>query len=127
MQMMTSWSGMSSFQRACALLVVCTACSLPPGSARLHATPVTLPPGPPNEVVPVAVVAESLAVPAQCSDSFVTHTLDHVTLAHSDVPHLFESNGAGLAINDLNGDGFLDVVLANLNGPASILWNEGNF
>src|SRR5207244_184161 len=76
---------------------------------------------------PVAVAAESLAAPAQCSDRFVTHTLDHVTLASLDVPHLFESNGAGLAINDLNGDGLLDVVLANLHGPASILWNEGNF
>src|SRR5713101_307882 len=116
---------MSSFQRACALLVVCTACSLPPGSARLHATPVTQ--GPPHEVVPVAVTAESLAAPTQCSDGFVTQTLDHVTLAHSDVPHLFESNGAGLAINDLNAHGPLDIVLANLNGPASILWNEGNF
>jgi hypothetical protein len=38
---------------------------------------------------------------------------------------LYESNGAGVAINDLDGDGRLDIVLANLGGPSSILWNEG--
>jgi hypothetical protein len=68
-----------------------------------------------------------LAPPTQCSGQFVTHTLEHVTQPSTAVPHLFESNGAGLAINDLNGDGLLDIVLANLNGPASILWNDGNF
>jgi len=39
---------------------------------------------------------------------------------------MFEANGAGVAINDLDNDGDLDIVLANHAGPNSILWNEGN-
>ena len=37
---------------------------------------------------------------------------------------LFDSNGAGLAVADLDGDGRLDIVLANLAGPLTVLWNE---
>lgn len=40
-------------------------------------------------------------------------------------PRLFDSNGSGLAVNDLDGDGRLDIVLADLSGPVSILWNQG--
>ncbi|HRW50807.1 MAG TPA: VCBS repeat-containing protein, partial [Caldilinea sp.] len=39
---------------------------------------------------------------------------------------LFDSNGSGLAVNDLDGDGDIDIVLADLAGPVSILWNEGD-
>jgi enediyne biosynthesis protein E4 len=121
---------MRSAQKACALpvlLLVCAACSLSPGGARLSTPAPGQSQGPSVGLVPVAVTAVSLGPAERCGSGFVMHALDHVTLAHSDVPHLFESNGAGLAINDLNGDGLLDIVLANLNGPASILWNEGNF
>ncbi len=61
---------------------------------------------------------------AACEGRFVPHTLPHTTRAASPT-RLFESNGAGLAINDLDRDGDLDVVLANLHGENSILWNEG--
>lgn len=57
---------------------------------------------------------------------FVPHILDHTTVAHTSVVGLYESNGAGVAINDLDGDGHLDVVLANLGGPNTILWNRGD-
>ena len=63
---------------------------------------------------------------SECSGRFVTHVLDHVTLV-DDLPiEMFESNGSGLAINDLNNDGLLDIVLANLDDPETILWNDGN-
>lgn len=61
-----------------------------------------------------------------CSGSFVTHELEHMTSVNEMPIRMFESNGAGLAINDLNNDGQLDIVLANLDGEESILWNEGN-
>ena len=38
---------------------------------------------------------------------------------------MFESNGSGLAINDLDGDGDLDLVFANLKGANAVLWNDG--
>lgn len=63
--------------------------------------------------------------PAVCEDRFVAHDLDHITLTDNETVHLFESNGSGLAVNDLDGDADLDIVLGNLAGPNSILWNEG--
>jgi len=66
-----------------------------------------------------------LAPPATCANTFVTHTLDHTTLTHTQPAGLYESNGAGVAINDLDGDGDLDIVLANLRDPNTILWNQG--
>ena len=38
----------------------------------------------------------------------------------------YDSNGAGLAINDLNNDGMLDIVLANLAGDNHLFWNRGD-
>lgn len=61
-----------------------------------------------------------------CSGVFVPIMLDHITAVNQQPVRFFDSNGAGLAINDLNNDGLLDVVLANLDGQESILWNEGN-
>ena len=44
-----------------------------------------------------------------------------------DAVHLFDSNGAGVAIGDLDGDGRPDLVFANLDGPNTIFWNQGDF
>ena len=38
----------------------------------------------------------------------------------------FEANGGGVAINDLDNDGDLDIVLANHAEANTILWNEGH-
>lgn len=62
---------------------------------------------------------------APCIDRFVEHKLDFVTNVDEDPVRLFASNGSGLAVNDLNLDGRLDLVLANLDGPNAVLWNEG--
>ncbi|MEM7029940.1 MAG: CRTAC1 family protein [Chloroflexota bacterium] len=62
----------------------------------------------------------------RCQDTFTPHTLDHTTMTVEQNNPLFESNGSGLAINDLDNDGYLDIVLANLDGPNAIFWNRGN-
>jgi hypothetical protein len=70
--------------------------------------------------------ARPLAGPAQpCSGAFVVHPLDYTTTAGGSAVHLYESNGAGTALGDLDGDGDLDIVMANLAGPNAVLWNDG--
>lgn len=89
----------------------------------------TQPAAPPSKVenpVPVQVSQSVLTKPASCADTFVTHTLDYTTTARSEPIRLFESNGSGVAIGDLDGDGRLDLAFANLGGANTILWNEGN-
>lgn len=60
-----------------------------------------------------------------CSGRFVRHELPHTTKAESDPPVFFDSNGAGVALADLDDDGLIDIVLAGLESPVTILWNEG--
>ena len=62
---------------------------------------------------------------AVCTGQFHLHELDHITTNQIDPVDMYDSNGSGLAINDLDNDGDLDIVLANLAGRNSIFWNEG--
>ena len=75
--------------------------------------------------VPVDVGVTVLE-PTTCSNTFVKHTLEHTTRAHGPEVTFYDSNGAGVAVGDLDDDDDLDIVLANLNGKNSILWNEGD-
>ena len=62
----------------------------------------------------------------RCSGAFKEHTLDHLsTVPGGDNVRMFEANGGGVAINDLDNDGDLDIVLANHAQANTILWNEG--
>ena len=62
-----------------------------------------------------------------CAGSFVEHELPHVTGTAFERVTYFTSNGAGLAVGDLDNDGDEDFVLANLLGPNQIFWNDGNW
>ena len=74
----------------------------------------------------VSITQMPFQAAAPCTGAFIAHDLEHTTTAALPVPRLFDSNGSGLAINDLDGDGDQDIVLADLAGPLSILWNEGD-
>lgn len=80
---------------------------------------------PAGQTASVAVEQTPLVAPAVCQDRFITHTLDHVTAIEGNVVQMFEANGAGAAVGDLDGDGDLDLILGNHDGDDSIFWNEG--
>ena len=83
----------------------------------------TIPPAP---EIPVRVAAQALAQPQACTGAFVPSALDYTTTSAGKIA-VYEANGAGLAIDDLDADGRLDIVMANLDGPNAILWNQGDF
>ena len=90
-----------------ALALICA----PAAAIRIHA--------------PVTVQTIPLAERADCSGAFISRQLDHITTPTSLPVGFYDSNGAGLAINDLDDDGWLDIVLANLAGDNHIFWNRG--
>ncbi len=98
-----------------ALLLLLVACSQP--------TQNTTPSSP---LLPVSFNAEPLNQPQPCIGAFVAHSLDFSTNVNGNVEP-FDGNGSGLAIGDLDDDGRADIVLANLDGPAAIFWNQGDF
>jgi hypothetical protein len=100
----------------------------------LHA-PATLPTAPQHTTtaaVAAAVTATAkpfaapaLDTPSTCSGAFVTHRLDFATGARLREIGTYISNGSGVAANDLDNDGDLDLAFASVDGQAAILWNEG--
>ncbi len=76
--------------------------------------------------VPVTLDSVSLRRAEDCSGAFLAHELDHITTPSALPIGFYDSNGAGLAINDLNNDGLLDIVLANLGGDNAVFWNAGD-
>jgi len=75
--------------------------------------------------VPVTVEETPLNPRSGCSGAFIAHELDHNTTPSKLPIGFYDSNGAGLAINDLDDDGLLDIVMANLAGDNAIHWNRG--
>jgi len=79
-----------------------------------------------GQLIPVKTSMTMLS-DSVCSSTFVAHSLQHqTTVPGGNNIRMFEANGGGVAINDLDNDGDLDIVLANHADSNSILWNEGN-
>ena len=74
----------------------------------------------------VRTVSMPYAPAAPCTGQFVAHDLPFTTTVAREPVEMFDSNGAGLAVNDLDNDGDLDLLFANLNGNNAILWNDGD-
>ncbi len=78
-------------------------------------------PGPPVDVQTARLQVSALP----CTAHFVSHDLDHVTTVAGDQVRMYEANGAGVALHDLDNDGDLDVVLGNYDGMNTVFWNVG--
>jgi enediyne biosynthesis protein E4 len=104
------------------LLLALAACGLPARTAPVYPAA----PLPTAGRVPVLMSARPLASQPPCTGAFVPHALDFSTEVRGDAIHLFDSNGAGVAIGDLDDDGWPDLVFANLDGPNTIFWNGGD-
>ena len=75
--------------------------------------------------VPATVMSSAFRPPAACTGAFVTHKLPFATGTRLREIGTYVSNGAGVAANDLDGDGDLDLVFASVDGQNTILWNHG--
>ncbi len=75
--------------------------------------------------VPVAFTAADLKSQAPCEGMFVPKSLDFSNGIRIREIRTYLSNGSGVAMNDLDGDGLLDLVFASIDRPAAILWNQG--
>jgi len=76
--------------------------------------------------IPVRMDVQPFIAASQCTDMFVTHQLTHTTFVPTPV-RLFASNGSGVAAGDVNADGLIDLVLANIAGAATLAVNNGSF
>ena len=68
---------------------------------------------------------EPLRAGAACTGRFVRHSLPHTTRAADRPARAYDTNGAGVALADLDGDRLIDIVLAGLRSPVTLLWNRG--
>ncbi len=73
----------------------------------------------------VTLEQRPLVRPQTCSDQFITHKLPFSTGTRLREISTYISNGAGVAANDLDGDGDLDLVFASVDSESAILWNQG--
>ena len=77
-------------------------------------------------LVPVEVAAHPFAPGAgACTGAFVAHPLPHTTRSNQEELVFFVANGAGVALADLDDDDLIDIVLAGMHAPPSVLWNQG--
>jgi enediyne biosynthesis protein E4 len=99
--------------------VICTSLLLSACNGVQSTTPTEL-------SIPAHVQSTPLQPATACEQRFVKHELPHHTSSGDIGSYVYVSNGSGLAIGDLDGDGLDDIVLGNLAGPVSILLNRGS-
>jgi len=80
---------------------------------------------PVDSPVPVTIDKVPFEAAAPCTGAFIAHDLPHTTTTDDGVIRMFEGNGSGVAVGDLDNDGDHDVILGNLDGPNTLLWNQG--
>ena len=99
----------------------------PPVAVGLLLLLAALPPlaGRAEEVAGARVRSGALHAAAACTGQFVRHALPHTTRAADRPARAYDTNGAGVALADLDDDGLIDVVLAGLRAPVTVLWNRG--
>lgn len=81
---------------------------------------------PPTQPAPGVFSPSVASAQLSCSGRFIPYDLPHVTTLETNMGPLPIANGAGVAINDLDNDGDLDIVLGGNDGADTLLWNEGN-
>ncbi len=111
-----------SFVVLASLLLAASACG---SSASSDGAVPLLPVGPDA----MATLATSPLGPQRCAEapgSFVAHDLAHVTDGPGDTASTFDGTGSGIAAGDLDDDGDLDLVAANLSGFSTLLRNDGD-
>ena len=75
---------------------------------------------------PVSFRTTPLQKATTCTNQFVKKELPHITNSGDIGSYVYTSNGSGLAIGDLDGDGLDDIALGNLAGPVTLLLNRGS-
>ena len=75
--------------------------------------------------VAARVRQEPLGAAAACTGRFERHALPHTTRAADRPARAYDTYGAGVALADLDGDRLIDIVLAGLRAPVTLLWNRG--
>ncbi len=86
--------------------------------------------GSPRASMPSVLVTSktsNLNTRTNCGTAFLEHDLNHTTIPRLGDRVVYDSNGSGVAVGDLDHDGLPEIVLGNIGASSSVQWNLGNF